>query len=162
LLDLEGNCGLLAAWVALRHFHRRTSADRLISTCGFTGDGIFSVALACALYDHSLDVNFYSDFDAAMQLAERPFYSRASSLGILVQPAITLDLLTSQIGLGQLPIVLYYLPKGEPHFSILTGATADTVHFHEEGEMSRQDFEAGWNTPDTLRQAVVVGARSRS
>ena len=163
LLGLDGHCGLLTAWVALRHFHRRTSSAKLVRACGYScEDGIFSVALACALHDHGLEVTFYTDPDLAMQPAEQPFYSRASSLGILVQPAAALDVLIAQVAAGRLPIVLYYTPEGGTHFSILTGSSPDAVQFHDEGELSRQTFEQGWNTPDTLRQTVIVGSSSRT
>ena len=162
LLGFDGHCGLLTAWVALRHFRRRTSADRLVRACGYVRRrGVFSVALASALHGHGLDVTFYSDPDPAMQPAERRYYARVRRLGILVQPAAPLKVLLAHVAAGRIPIVLYHRPDGEIHFSILTGAAGGRVQFHDDTELTRRCFEHGWNTPDTLRQSVVVGANSQ-
>jgi hypothetical protein len=85
LLALEGPCGLLAAWCVLRHFGRRTSAERLIEACGYTRRyGVFTIGLATALREHGLDVSFHSAPDSDMKPLERRLYHRAHVLQIPV------------------------------------------------------------------------------
>src|SRR5690242_11833362 len=107
LLDADGHCGLLAAWVVLRYFRRRTSSARLLRATGFVpSHGVFSVALACALHEYGLDVRFYTDPDHAIDSAEVPFYDQARRIGILCQPAAAIDVLLSHLAAGHIPIVL--------------------------------------------------------
>jgi hypothetical protein len=47
LLETDGHCGLLAAWMVLRHFKKRVSANHLAEACGYTKrHGVFTIGLA--------------------------------------------------------------------------------------------------------------------
>ena len=158
----DGNCGFLAAWAVLRHFRRRVSARRLLRDCGYvSGGGAYTVALACTFHEHGLRVRFYTDPDPAIDADEQQFYARVRRYNIVVQPAATVETLLSHIAVGCAVIVLYDTSNGVPHFSILIGATAAAVQFHDDPEISRQEFEHLWNAPGIFRQSIVIGAKPR-
>ena len=50
LFNIDGHCGLVAAWVVLRHFEKRISVPHLVKACRYTKrHGVFTVSLAAAL-----------------------------------------------------------------------------------------------------------------
>jgi hypothetical protein len=163
LWSYGGNCGLLAAWVAIKHYHRRTCSYRLTRMCGYTKrHGVFTIGLAVALREHGLDVQFHSDPDPDMKPIEGRFYSKARGLKIPILPAVSLGTLLQHIEGGHLPIVFFDTPEGDGHFSPLVGQKRGALLLPhvESGRMSRRTFLRRWSAPAILRQCVVVTGRT--
>ena len=141
LWAVDGHCGLLAAWCVIRHFRRRTSADRLIQQCGYTRrHGVFTIALATALNEHGLDVTFHTEPDLDMNPLERRFYQSARVLRIPVLPPISVRELLAHTAAGRVPIVFHNTPTGQGHFSPLLGERCGRLILphSESGGMSRR------------------------
>lgn len=165
LLAVDGHCGLLAAWCVIRHYQRRTSADRLIQACGYTRRyGVFTIGLATALWEHGLDVLFHSDPDPDMKPQERRFYLRARTLQIPLLPATSVTALLAHVEAGHVPIVFHDTPSEQGHFSPLLGERRGRLSLpHSDGGgMSRRQFTRWWSAPEICRQCVIVrGVRRR-
>ncbi len=159
LRKLDGNCGLLTAWIVIRHFRLRTSAARLIRSCGYSRkNGVFAIGLAIALREHGLEVAFQSDPNDSPSPLEASLIAKARKLKIPTRSAISLDgLLRYAVG-GHVPIVIYDTPEGDAHFSPLLGvAGEDLLLPHARGGLiSRRAFLKRWGAPGVLRQSIIV------
>jgi len=159
LLAIDGHCGLLAAWCVLRYFRRRTSADRLIRTCGYTRRyGVFTIGLATALRDHDLEVIFHTEPDSDMKPQEKRFYQKAGALQIPILPPITVRALLANTVAGHVAIVFHNTQSGQGHFSPLLGERRGRLILpHSDGgSMTRSEFTKHWSAPEILRQCVIV------
>ena len=165
LWAVDGNCGLLAAWCVIKHYRRRTSADRLIRACGHTRRyGVFTIALATALREHGLDVTFHSQPDSDVKPLEQKFYRRAQDLQIPVLHPVSLPELLLHTSAGHVPIVFFDTPSGQGHFSPLLGERRGRLILphSNSGDMSRKVFSTYWNAREVLRQCVIIkGPRKR-
>lgn len=160
LLNIDGHCGLFAAWLVLRHFKKRISIAKLVKACGYTKrHGVFTVALASCLQEHGLLVSFHSDPDTNIGRFERTRYARAHRAGIVTQPALDLTSLLRERKRGRIPIVLFNTPSDEGHFSPLLGCHDGIVRLPlaEGGSMTTRDFEAARIEPFINRQCVIAG-----
>ena len=82
LLQIDGHCGLIAAWMVLRHYRKRVSVPALIDACQYTKKhGVFAIALATCLRMHGLRVSFYTDPDPEIGGFEKRCYSRGCAVG---------------------------------------------------------------------------------
>jgi hypothetical protein len=164
LQAIEGNCGLLAAWIVLRHFGLRTSCTSLIGSCCHTRRyGVFTIALASALQERGLRVTFHSDPDPDIKPLERRFYRKARRLGISVLPSQSLSALLRHVRAGRVVIVFYDTPEGQGHFSTLLGERhGELVLPHaDSGRMPRAAFLRAWRAPGIARQCIVVDGESQ-
>jgi hypothetical protein len=162
LAMLDGNCGVLAAWGALKHFRRRTSVDRLIRACGWTRRyGVFTIALATALHEHGLTISFHSDRDPNPKPLERRFYRKARRMKIPLLPAISISSLAVHVRAGRLPILFHDTPNGQGHFSPLTREHRGilTLPYSEGGRMRTTQLARLWNAAGICRQCVLVHCR---
>lgn len=162
LLAVDGHCGLLAAWVVLRHFHKRVSSAKLIKQCAYTRRyGVFTIGLACALAESGLRVAFHTEFDSDPKPLERQLYGRARRLRVAILPAADISTLVAASRHGDLPIVHYEARDGAGHFSPLFGARGRTLLLphDEQGGLRLSEFERAWSAPGICRQAVVATAQ---
>lgn len=163
LWEVDGNCGLLVAWVACRHFGVRVSSSTLIKACGHSRRyGVFTIALATALQERGLDVTFHSDPDPDIISVERRFYGKARRLGIPLRSSQPLRILLKHVQDGHLVIVFYQIPGGHAHFSALLGERRGRLLLPQSGSggMPRDLFLRAWRAPGILRQSLVVTGRS--
>ena len=159
LLAMEGPCGLLAAWVVLRHFGKRTSVPKLVRACGYTKrHGVFTVGLAAGLKEHGLRVSFHSDPDAYVGGFEKRCYARAYRVGVLAAPALDLPTVLRERKRGCIPIVFFNTPYDVGHLSPLLGIQDGELRlpFADGGKMSERDFLERWAEPEILRQCVIT------
>jgi hypothetical protein len=164
LWSVEGNCGLLVAWVVLRHFGLRTSCTSLIRSCGHTRRyGVFTIALASALQERGLHVTFHSDPDPDIKPTERRFYGKAKRLGIPVLSGQSLNALLQHVRKRRVVIVFYDTPEGEGHFSALLGERRGHLILpqSDSGHMPRGTFLRAWRAPGIARQCIVVADNSQ-
>ena len=159
LVAMEGHCGLIAAWTILRHFGKRVSVPKLVTTCGYTKrHGVFTVGLAAGLKEHGLRVSFHSDPDIEIGWFERRCYARAYHLGILAAPALDLPNVLRERTRGRIPIVFFNTPSDVGHFSPLLGIRNGELRLPlaDGGKMSEDDFLKRWTEPKILRQCVIT------
>jgi len=164
LFRIDGHCGLVAAWVVLRHFGKRVSVPKLVESCRYTKrHGVFAVSLAAALKTYGLSVSFHSEPDTNISGFERRCYVYARRLGIVAQAPLDLSQVLRQRKGGDIPIVLFNTPANDGHFSPLLGSRNGTLRLPlaDGGKMAECTFIARWPDPDTLRQCVIVGAAPR-
>lgn len=160
LLEMDGHCGLLAAWMVLKHFRKRVSVQALARDSSYTKrHGVFTIGLATCLKIHGLRVSFHTEPDPKIGGFERRCYARAARMGILPQPAVDLSSLAVALRRGEIPIVLFNLESGVPHFSPYTGTGKGKVRLPlADGEAIPKDrFLTRWSEPGILRQCVVAG-----
>lgn len=160
LLEIDGHCGLLAAWSVLQYFGKQIDAPKIIASCRHTKrHGVFTVCLATCLQEHGLQVSFHSDPDSHIGVFERRGYAHARRLGLVVQPAIDLPNLLRERKRGRIPIVLFNTSSDLGHFSPLLGVRHDVLHLPlaEGVGMSVDEFLARWSAPEILRQCVIAG-----
>jgi hypothetical protein len=162
LMEIDGNCGLLVAWVAFRHFGVRISCSDLIKACGHSRRyGVFTIALATALQERGLDVTFHSDPDPDIKPVERRFYSKARKMGTRLCSSQKLRVLLKHVKDGHFVVVFYQLPGGDAHFSALLGERSGRLLLPQSGSlhMPRDLFLRAWRAPGILRQSLVVTGR---
>jgi hypothetical protein len=158
--EIDGNCGIIAAWSVLEYFGKPSEVPELTQSCRHTKrHGVFAVCLAACLKQHGLQVSFHSDPDTNIGEWERRGYLRARSLGILVQPAVDLPILLRERRRGRVPIVLYNTSSDQGHFSPLLGVRREILRLPlaDDGTMPVSEFLARWTAPEILRQAIIVG-----
>lgn len=167
---LEGNCGVMTAWGVLRYLRKRTSAARLIKACRYTRkNGTFVIALAVALREHGLTVDFYSDPDPAPHVIESRCYRLAEKLGVRMHPAIELPELLAWVGPRTIAVVNYDVDPEVAHLSPVFPRDNETVHLpYAETERNQimpvAAFLRLWSAPEIYRQCLLVtreGRRSR-
>jgi hypothetical protein len=158
--ELDGHCGIIAAWSVLRYFGMSDSVPKIISACRYTKRyGVFSVHLAAGLKELGLQVSFHSELDDHIGVFEKRGYARASRLGIPVSPPMELSAVLRQRRRGRIPIVLYDTPSGTGHFSPLLGVRGGLLRLPlaENGAMPSEKFLAAWSAPEILKQCVIAG-----
>lgn len=159
LFSISGNCGPISVWLMLRHFRKRTSAERILRSCRYTKRyGTFTIALAIALHEHGLKVNFHTDEDPAPMPLERRLYKTAERSGMVVGPAIPIDELLHRIRKGEVAIVSFDTEAGIGHFSPLIGVKGRhlVLPYTEKGIMEIAEFERRWSAPGICRQCVFA------
>jgi hypothetical protein len=159
LFALEGNCGLMSVWLLLRHFHRRTSSERIIRLCRYSRrQGTFTIGLAIALREHGLRVTFHTDKDPAPMPIERRLYKTASKLGIVVEDALKVSEILDRVRCGEVAIVSFDTDDGDGHFSPLIGAKGRrlVLPYTENGIMDVEEFESRWTAPAICRQCILA------
>jgi hypothetical protein len=159
LFRIDGHCGLVAAWMVLRHFGKSVAVPNLIQACRYTKrHGVFAVSLAAALKTYGLSVLFHSDPDSRIGGFERSCYAYARRLGIIAQPALELSEVLRQRRIGRIPILLFNTPAGVGHFSPLLGCRNGTLQLPlvDGGGMSKSAFLMKWSEPEILRQCVIA------
>src|ERR1700730_17361786 len=105
--DMDGHCGLIAAWSVLHHFGKNVSVPRLVSACRYTKrHGVFSVNLAAGLKELGLNVSFHSEPDNDIGGFEMRGYRRLKRLGVPVDSALEVSDLLSLRRHRRIPIVL--------------------------------------------------------
>ena len=158
-LEIDGHCGLLAAWMVLRHFKKRFSANNLAGACSYTKrHGVFTVGLAATLKLHGLRVSFHTDPDPQIGGFERRCYARAARMGLHPLPALELtDVLKAQRA-GAVPIILFNSESDVGHFSPLIGLHKGVLNLPlADGEkMGMAQFLTGWSEPGILRQCIIA------
>ena len=156
---VEGHCGVLAAWVVLRHFHVRTSSESLLRAIRYSRKwGVFTIGIAVALAEHGLEVVFHSDPDPDIHPLERVLYARARRLGISVEPAINISRLSTEVAHGSVPVVFYRSGAGEGHFSPVAGIGCRRIVLPNdvEGRLSIARFCRAWRQTGFPRQVVIA------
>lgn len=159
LLEMEGHCGLLAAWMVLKHFRKRVSVQSVTEACRYTKrQGIFPVALAGCLKLHGLRVAFHTDPDPQIGPFEKRCYARAARLGILPRPAIELSAVARALRRGCMPIVLFNSETDVGHFSPLLAIRRGSVilPLADEEKVPMNRFLARWSEPGIQRQCVIA------
>jgi hypothetical protein len=159
LLEVDGHCGLLSAWMVLRHFRRRVSTKNFLSACSYTRrHGVFTVGLAAALKIHGLQVSFHTQPDLEIGGFERRCYSKAARIGIQPQPPLELSGVLRTLNSGAVPIVLFNTKSDVGHFSPLLGAHNGVLDLPlaEKERMRKSEFLHRWSEPGILRQCVIV------
>lgn len=156
---LDANCGPTAAWGVLRYFRKRVAAHRLIKACRHTKrHGTFSIALAIALKEHGLDVQFYSEPDPNPTAIEKRCYRRAEEIGIQFAGAVALDTILDAVNSASVPIILFNTENDVAHLSPIAGIEDGLVSlpYTDEGRMAKQELEARWTASEIYRQCVVA------
>lgn len=159
LFAIDGHCGLLAAWMVLAPRGKLASVPELVKGCRHTKrHGIFTVSLAAALSEMGMAVNVYSDPDPEIGGFERKCYARAHRLGVVAQPALTVEQLLDRVQRGHLPIVLFNTDSDLGHFSPLLGETDGELQLPlaAESSMSQDKFLIRWSAPGILKQCVII------
>ena len=159
LLEIEGHCGLLTAWIVLKHFRKRVSVQSVTDCCRYTRRyGVFTVGLAACLKMHGLHVSFHTDPDPKIGSFEKGCYLRAAKLGILPRPALELSAVSTALRRGCIPIVLFNAESGNGHFSPLLAIRKGSVilPLADEEEMPKDRFLARWSEPGIHRQCVIA------
>ena len=159
LLETDGHCGLLAAWIVLRYFRKRVSAQNVTKASGYTKrHGVFTVGLATCLKMHGLQVSFHTDPDPQIGPFEKRCYGRAARLGILPHPALELSALSLALRRGCIPIVLFNSESDVGHFSPLLGIRRGSaiLPLADEEKMPMNRFLARWSEPGIQRQCVIA------
>jgi hypothetical protein len=159
LFAVEGNCGPIAAWMALRHFRKRVAVGRLIKLCRHTKKyGTFTVSIAVALRQCGLSPVFHTEEDSQMTRIEIASYRAASALNIPILPPPSFDQLRLLVQLGAFVIVVLDAEDGQGHFSPVTSISDQEIVFPygNEERLPLPTFFTRWSAPGVLRQAVVV------
>jgi hypothetical protein len=160
LFEIDGHCGLLAAWLVLKYFGKSPEVSRLAKTCRYTKRyGVFTVSLATCLLEHGLQVSFHSDPDSDIGGFERRGYGRARRLGLQMEPALDLPGLLRERRRGRVPIVIYSTSADAGHFSPLLSIRQGVLSLPlaEGGKMPASEFLSRWTANGILRQAVIAG-----
>ena len=159
VLQLEGGCGVIAAWSVMKHFHKRVSSQQLIELCRYTeSDGVFTIAMAVALHQLGLSVAFHTDVDLSPKPVELECYKIFESLGQSVLPGVELSSLIEKIDAEHIAIVLYKEDDDGGHFSPLLGAKGEKLllpYSISEG-LTKPSFIKRWDDPEICRQCVIV------
>ena len=158
-MEVDGHCGLLAAWMVLVARAKPFLAPELIRACRHTKrHGVFTVSLAAALSEYGLTVQFHSDPDPEIGGFERRCYARARRVGIVAQPALAVEQLLDLRRRGCVPVVLFNTDSDLGHFSPLIGETDGTLllPLADRGNMSIDEFLIRWSAPGICRQCVIV------
>jgi hypothetical protein len=157
IIATESHCALITAWVVIRCFGLQTSRRRIMRSCHHSvREGVFSIALACALREHGLDVQFHTETDPSPSPIEMRLYARAARLGIPILSAISIQNLLDHAQSDHVPIVLFQRPREGAHFAILVGSTRAYLTFHDQPRMTPSTFERAWTHPGIFRQSIVV------
>ncbi len=159
LLSLDGNCGPIAVWGVLRYFKKRISSRRIIKMCRHTQDhGSFTIALALALRERGLSVDFFTEPDKDPHPIERACYRRAGQLGIQINEAISLEAVLTKLTHRTIPILFFDTAERTGHFSPLTGIDGDNLilPYSQEGFLSKEEFSNRWNGKGVLKQCLVA------
>jgi len=160
LLEMDGHCGLLAAWSVLHYFGKRIEVSKIVTSCRHTKRyGVFTVCLAACLREHGLQVSFHSDPDDHICGFEKQGYSYARRFGIVVKPAVDLLDLLRERKHGRVPIVLFNTSSDVGHFSPVLGMRRRILRLPlaEGGTMPAEEFLDRWSAPEILRQCVIAG-----
>lgn len=159
LLEIDGHCGPLAAWMVLKHFRKRASVRSVTDGCRYTKrHGTFTVGLAACLKIHGLQVAFHTDPDPHIGQFEKRCYSRAARTGILPQTAIELSEIVHSLHRGCVPIVLFNSESDVGHFSPLIDVCRGNVvlPLADDPKMPIDKFLSRWSQPGILRQCVIA------
>jgi hypothetical protein len=143
----------------LRHFHKRTSAARLVQACRHTKrHGTFAIALAVALREHGLSVEFNSEPDPAPHSIEKRCYRVAAELGIRMAEPPELETMLASASSGCIPIVLFNTDKDNGHFSPVAGTDGDCVllPYADQKRMPKAELQQRRSAPGIYRQCVIV------
>ncbi len=160
LLEIDGHCGLLAAWSVLQYFGKFSEVPKLVKRCRHTKRyGVFTVSLATCLLEHGIQVSFHSDPDSNIGEFERRGYVHARRLGLQMGPALDLPALLRERRRGRLPIVFFNTSSDVGHFSPLLALRRGVLHLPlaDGGTMPTSEFLARWTEPGILRQSVIAG-----
>ena len=159
LFAIEGNCGPIAAWMALRHFRKRVAIARLIKLCRHTKKyGTFTVSIAVALKHCGLSPVFHTEDDSQMTRIEIASYRAALALAVPILPPLSVDQLRLQVQSGAFAIVFFDAEDGQGHFSPVTSISDQEIVFPygNEERLSLPTFLTRWSAPGVHRQAVVL------
>ena len=158
---MENSCGVLAAWGVLTYFNKFIGAiPDLVRLCRYTiNDGVFTIALASALRQRGLTVDFFTDPDPDPNARDMSFYPIAAMLGVRINPAIGIDALLAKVNKRQIPVVLFMSDEETGHLSPMLGSGADgSIHlpYYYPPLMPKDEFVRRWSTPDVLRQCLIA------
>lgn len=159
LLALEGNCGPISVWLVLRHLRMRTSSERIIRLCRYSRrHGTFTIALAVALREHGLKVDFHSEEDPFPMPIERQMYKIAQKSGIVLGNPLPVDELLGRIRGGEVAIVYFKTDNANGHFSPLIGIAGRrlVLPYTDMGAMDVEEFEERWTAPGFCRQCIFA------
>jgi hypothetical protein len=160
LIEMDGPCGLVAAWSVLNYFGKSVLVPKLVQACGHTKrHGVFTVALATGLKEFGLQVAFHTDLDDHIGGFEKRWYARARRVGLVVEPPVDLSFLLRQRRLGRIPIVFFNTDSDVGHFSPLLGVRNGELRLPmaEGGSMRIDDFLAKWSAEGIHRQCAIAG-----
>jgi hypothetical protein len=146
-------------WMVLRHFRKRTSARQIIRRCRHTKKtGTFTIAMAVALRESGLQVEFHTDRDADPRPIERQLYTRAKQLNIQVCDPLTIEQLAARIRGRTIAIVYYDTDEHNGHFSPLIAFRNSRLilPYSDCGSMQIAEFEAKWSAPKICRQCIII------
>lgn len=163
LLETDSHCGLLAAWIVLRHFRKRVSVRSVTEGCRHSKrHGVFTIGLATCLKMHGLHVSFHTDSDPQIGPFETRCYARAARMGILPHPALELSALSSALSRGCIPIVLFNSEWDVGHFSPFVGVSRGSVMLPlaDDEKLPVNRFLARWSEPGIQRQCVIAAPSS--
>lgn len=161
LRDLDGSCGLLAAWQVLWFFDRVPAPGELCRVSRFDpAVGTFAIGLAVALRHLGLSVDFFSDVDPDPTPVERDLYREAAARGVVPRPALDLPTLGKRLADGAVAIALYEAQDGARygHFTPVLAVAGPDVVAPNEGGLDAADFEARRQRPGIFRQCVIASA----
>lgn len=140
-------------------FWKVPRVPKLVKTCRHTKrHGVFTVCLAACLKEHGLNVSFHSDPDNDICEFERRGYIYARRLGLIVEPALELPVLLSELKRGHVPIVFYNTSSNKGHFSPILALRRGVIRLPlaDGGVMPLSEFLNRWSDPGILRQSVIV------
>jgi hypothetical protein len=159
LFAIDGNCGPISAWMALRYFRKRVAASRLVKLCRHTKKyGTFTISIAVALKQCGLSPVFHTEEDSEKKRIEISSYKAASQLGIPIRPALSLEELRELVLSGAFVIVFFDTIGGNGHLSPVASIGEQKISFHYSNEASLllETFQARWSAPEICRQAIVI------
>lgn len=144
LLALDKPCGPLSFWGYLGTLENQPLVtQRLIEACGYgRKQGTFTIALAVALHEHGVLVEFFTESDPRPEPIKTWYYGRATELGISIKEPPELNTILSFIHADCVPI-LFYNTDGGRHWPPLSlssyskGPCIDAVFRREADTESR-------------------------
>ena len=148
----------MSVWFILRHFNMRIGWKRIVKATRHTKrNGCYTIALALALHEFGLDVEFHTDPDQDIQPLEDRCYEWAKKRGVVIEPA--LDLNELRLAVKHSPAIVYLAgSNGEGHCSPLIGFYRGNalLPYVEDGKLPLDIFEQRWSGPGYPRQTILI------
>ena len=160
LLNLDGGCGVVSAWMALHNFKKKVPLQKLIRMCDYSSDyGTYTICIAVALKELGLDVSFHTDEDNDKTAVELKAYRRARDLLIPVLPAFSVIDLHNALDANKYVIVLYDTPESVGHFSPVSAIDEGAIKlaYADEPILPISEFNASWRAEGICQQSIIVG-----
>ena len=158
LEELQGNCGPVSVWMVLQKLGVKASPEEVIRKCEHTLEyGSFAICMANSLHEFGLNVEFFTDYDAAPKPIEVKGYKKAEDT-ISVNKAISMAKLAKKLNEGKSCIVSYMARGREGHFSPVEAVVGNKLILAYETEhvILKSEFQYRWRAPEILRQCIFA------